>query len=147
MLDDTASNPENLVTAALDDLMSRGVLQISNRMSIEEILNPLDESNNMDGATDDEIYNAVMASKAQRENAAANMVGDNDVDDDTTMEPPPSRHEALQAKIIIEKYIQAIDEPYARKLESILADFARSTRLKETQKMKVSRLTDYFARK
>jgi len=38
-------------------------------------------------------------------------VGDNDVDDNAPMEPPPSRHEAFQAKITIEKYIQAIDEP------------------------------------
>ena len=64
MLNDTASNPENLVTAALDDLTSRGVLQASNRMTIEELLNPLDESINVDGATDDEIYKAVMDSRA-----------------------------------------------------------------------------------
>ena len=83
-------------------------------------------------------------SRAHRENAAANNVGDNDVDDDAPFELPPSRHEALQAKITIDKYIQSIDEPYARKLENILADFARSTRLIETQKMKASLLTDYF---
>ena len=46
------------------------------------------------------------------------------------------------AKSTIEKYVAAMDEPYARKLESILA-----TRLIEAQKMKVSVLTDYFARK
>ena len=151
MLNDMASNTlvctEKLVTAALDDLTSRGMLQASNQMTIEELLNPLDESINMDGATDEEIYKAVMDSKAQRENAAANNVGDNDIDDDAPIETPPSRHEALQAKITIEKYIETIDEPYARKLESILADFARSTRLIEAQKMKVSLLTDYFARK
>ena len=62
-------------------------------------------------------------------------------------EPPPARHEALQAKIIIKKYIETIDEPYARKLENILADFAHSTRLVEAQNMKPSLLTDYFAHK
>lgn len=115
-------------------------------MTIEELLNPLDESINMDGATDEEIFKAVMDSKAQRENMATNN-GDNDIDDDSPIAPPPSRHEALQAKITIEKYISTIDEPYARKLEGILADFARSTRLIEAQKMKSSMLTDYFARK
>ena len=138
---------ENIVTAALDELASRRVLQASNRMTIEELLNPLDESINMDGATEEEIYQAVIDFKIERENAATNNVGDNDVDDDAPIELPPSRHEALQAKIAIEKYISTMDEPYARKLESILAEFAYSTRLVETQKMKVSLLTDYFARK
>ena len=58
-----------------------------------------------------------MDSKAQHENAAANN-GDNDIDDDVLIEPPLSRHEALWAKITIEKYIKTIDEPYACKLES-----------------------------
>ena len=86
--------------------------------------------------------------KAQRENAAANN-GDNNIDNDALIawEPPPSCHEALQAKSTIEKYIVTIGEPYACKLESILVDFAHSTWLNETQKMKVSLLTDYFARK
>ena len=60
--------------------------------------------------------------------------GDNDIDDDALIEPPLSCHEALQAKITIEKYIETIDEPYARKLGSILADFACSTQLTETKK-------------
>ena len=94
-------------------------------MTIEELLNPLDELTNMDDVTDEEIYQAVMDSRAAHENAAAN-----DVDDDTPIEAPPSLHEALQAKITIEKYIETIDKPYARKLESLLADFTCSTRLK-----------------
>ena len=61
---------------------SRGVLQAANRMTIEELLNPSDESITTDETTDDEIYNAVIDSKVQRENAAANNIGDNDVDDD-----------------------------------------------------------------
>ena len=59
----------------------------------------------------------LMDSRAQRENVAANN-GDNDIDDDTLIEPPMSHHEALWAKITIEKYIETIDEPYACKLES-----------------------------
>ena len=108
-------------------------------------LNPLDDEDfNMDEVTDEDIFKAVMDSKAQHENAVANN-GDNDIDNNTLIELPPSPHEALQAKITIEKYIETIDEPYAHKLESILADFASSTWLTETQKMKVSLLTDYFA--
>ena len=70
------------------------------------------------------------------ENAAANN-GDNDIDDDTLIEPPLSCHEALQAKITIEKYIETINEPYTWKLGSILfVDFACSTQLTETKKWK-----------
>ena len=61
--------------------------------------------------SDEEIYKAMMDSK--------------------------SRAWALQAKAIIEKYyIETIDEPYARKLENILADFARSTWLVDAQNTK-----------
>ena len=74
MLNDTASNPliftENLLSAALNDLTSRGVLHASNRMTVEE------------------IFKAVMDSKAQRENAAANNGDNADIDDDTLIEPP-----------------------------------------------------------
>ena len=66
-------------------------------------LNPLDEDFNMDRATDEDIFKAVMDSKAQRENAAANN-GDNDIDNNALIEPPLWSHEALQAKITIEKY-------------------------------------------
>ena len=101
-----------------------------------------------DEATDKEIYHdqAVMDSKEQHENAAANSNNDTDDDSDTPLKPPLSCHEALQAKITIEKYIETIDEPYAHKLERILVDFACSTQLidLESQKMKASLLTDYF---
>ena len=89
---------------------------------------------------DEEIYQAVIDSKAQHE--AANDIGDNDVDDDT---PIAAGDEALQAKIIIEKYAATINEPNAHKLDSILADFARSTWPIKVQNMKVSLVTDYFA--
>ena len=87
-----------------------------------------------------------MDSKAQCENVAANN-GDNNIDDDALIEPPLSHHEALWARITIEKYIETIDEPYTHKLDSILADSACSSQLTETQKMTVSLLADYFAHK
>ena len=90
----------------------------------------------MDRAMEEDIFKAVMDSKTQHENVAANN-GNNDIDDDALIKPPLSRHEALQAKITNEKYIETIDETYACKLESILVDFACSTRLTETPKMKV----------
>ena len=53
-----------------NDLASRSVLQASNRMTIEAYwgaLRSINEGFNADGARDDEIYKAVMDSKAQRE--------------------------------------------------------------------------------
>ena len=53
-----------------NNLASRSVLQASNRMTIEAYwgaLRSINEGFNADGARDDEIYKAVMDSKAQRE--------------------------------------------------------------------------------
>jgi hypothetical protein len=51
---------EKQVEAALDELVSMGVLQASNRMDIDTLLNPVDESRVMDETTDEEIYQAIM---------------------------------------------------------------------------------------
>jgi hypothetical protein len=47
---------EKQVEATLDELVSIGVLQVSNRMDINTLLNPVDESQVMDETTDEEIY-------------------------------------------------------------------------------------------
>lgn len=49
--------------------------------------------------------------------------GDDDADDDAVPDLRPSRCEALNAACIVQKFIAEIDEPYARKLKSVLASF------------------------
>ena len=49
-----------LATTALDELEASGALQHSNQMDIAELLNPAIETNNVFGATDEDIYNCDM---------------------------------------------------------------------------------------
>jgi hypothetical protein len=53
------ANAEKQVKIALDDLVSTGALQASNRMSIEALLNPEGESQAMEETTDEEICQTV----------------------------------------------------------------------------------------
>jgi hypothetical protein len=52
---------------ALDDLEETGALQSQNRMDIEALLNPPEESQMMDGTTDEEICQAVLAARKDEE--------------------------------------------------------------------------------
>ena len=59
---DPVLHAENQLQDVLDDLESTGCLQSVNRMDIEGLLNPAEESVIIDDTTDQEIYEAVMAS-------------------------------------------------------------------------------------
>jgi hypothetical protein len=88
------------VEAALDELVLTGVPQVSNRMDINTLLNPVDESQVMDETTDEEIsreiYQAVMDAQQVQENAIING-RDDDVDDDALIENHSTNREVLQA--------------------------------------------------
>lgn len=62
--------------------------------------------------------------------AVRNQWGDDDIENDCVdAEPCPSRRDALKAVSTVQWYIQDIDEPFAHKLESILASFGHQTHL------------------
>jgi hypothetical protein len=128
------------VEVALDDLVLTGALQNSNQMKIDALLNPANESNMLDNVTEEEIYDAVMESR---------MVppGDDNSDSDAFDDVSPTRKEALQAALVLKKYLQHVNSPFARKLEGILGSFGRQTRLTVLQDMRPTLLTDYFSRK
>jgi hypothetical protein len=84
----------NKVEAALDKLVSMGVLQASNRMDINTLLNPVDESWVMDEMTNEEIYQAIIDAQGAQENTIING-GDDDSDDDTLVEDHPTCCEVL----------------------------------------------------
>jgi hypothetical protein len=142
---DPVDEAEKLVEAALDDLVSTGALQNLNRMSIDALLNPTDELNMLDDVTEEEIYDAVMGSRMLSES------GDDISDSDTLQinsesdEDCPTQKEALQAALILEKYVQHINDPFARNLEGMLGLFGRQTRLTEFQNMRPTLVTDYFS--
>ena len=128
--------------AALDDLMITGALQATNRMDIEMLLNPVKESQNIQGTSDKEIFNAVMKCRNALE-VAPNAGGD-DVDDTSPYESIPSCREVLQAASVINQYVQNINDPLAHKVEAVFNSLGRQTRY-ESQSDKVDiRITDFF---
>ncbi|KAJ3984327.1 hypothetical protein F5890DRAFT_1411791 [Lentinula detonsa] len=90
-------------------------------MIIDALLNPDKEAHFMTFETSDQdIHNAVMDAQAAQENTDING-GDDDKDDDTAPPVWPSHCQALQAVTTLQSFIGAMDEPYARKLESLWA--------------------------
>jgi hypothetical protein len=104
---------EQQVNDALDALVETGALQRGNRMDIEALLNPADETALIDETTDIEIFEAVMGARKKREDST----GSDDVDDPGPIKPCPTPSEALRAISLITDYIDTIDDPIAHKLE------------------------------
>jgi hypothetical protein len=139
-------NAEKQVSTALDDLEATGVLQKSNRMDIEALLNPIDESQAMDETTDEEICHAVLAMKNVGEFADVNQ-GDDDPDDDAPIAPQPSRREVLQVTSTIHQYINTLNDPLARKLEGLLSSFQHQLCFDAQQSKQITEITSYFTQK
>jgi hypothetical protein len=137
---------EKWVKHALDELESTGVLQTHNRMDIDGLLNPVGKDQDLDNVTDEEICQAVLDAHKAREEADING-GDDGTDDIAPVEPRPTRREVLQAASVISRYPAYVDDPVARKLETVLASFGRQMRLEESRGMVPTRLTSYFTRK
>ena len=135
---------ENAVCDALDELEATGALQRSNRMDLAELLNPAAETHNTFEATDRDIYQAVMDAKAAREMNDAGNSDEVDNDHDKPDEPGPTRGEALRAALVLGRYIREFDDPFMRKLESMLGSVGKRTRVLEMQTMKDTKLTSYF---
>jgi hypothetical protein len=135
---DPIVNMEKQLEAALDDLISTGALQYGNRMSIQALLNPVEELTTMNETTDEDIYQAVIDAK---ETEYTHEDGD-----EAPAENRPTRKEALQAMLVIQDYIRDIDDPFARKIESALSSLGHQTRLEQLQSMSATRITDYFHR-
>ena len=143
---DPIANAEQKLIRALDNLMATGVLQPSNRMDIEALVNPVEESQVMDETTDAEICQAVLDAKKAQEEAVVNG-GDDDVDDDALLEPSPTHREVLQAASVINRYAEKLNDPLARKLEVDLASLRRQVHLESSYSMSSTLLTDFFGQK
>jgi hypothetical protein len=133
---------ENHVSASLDHLEEIGVLQRGNWMDLTELLNPVSEGNVYKEVTEEEIYQAVVERCEAEQQKDIN--GGDDSDDDSESAEKPSRHEALSAALTIQKYIAELDEPFAHKLEGLLASFGHQTCLDELRSLRPTTITDYF---
>jgi hypothetical protein len=134
---------EQALESSLDSLEDTGALQRANRMAIELLVNPVDEQVLVEKATDTEIYDAVNASRNAQE-VSEIRGGDDDVDDDMEYEPRPSRRQALNAVLTLQKYTAAMDDDFARRLDSLLVSFGRQTQLEETNSLVDAPITNYF---
>ena len=76
------------------------------------------ESSNLTETSDKEIFDAVMEGIAAQETSGIN--GCDDVNDEEPVVPLPTRQEVLQAISTITKYVDVIDDPIARKIDSLL---------------------------
>ena len=141
---DPVSDAEKEVEAALESLVATGVLRSSNQMSIEALLNPQEELPTIEETTDEEIFQAVMDAKEVHEESPHDK-GDNDIEDDSPSNICPTRNEVLQAALVVKKYIQELNNPFAHKLEGIIDNFGWQMCLIETQALKPTVMTDYLS--
>ncbi|KAF9236007.1 hypothetical protein BU15DRAFT_50663 [Melanogaster broomeanus] len=114
-------------------------------MDIATLLNPAVETYNLFDATDEDIFESVMDAKMLRERNAED--DDDDIDNSEPQAPGLTRREALQATLMLKKYVGTINNPFSRKFEVMLGSFGQQTRVAEMQDMKDTKLTDYFSRK
>jgi hypothetical protein len=135
---------EKQVEATLDELVSMGVLQVSNRMDINTLLNPVDESQVMDETTDEEIYQAVMDTQEAQENTIING-GDGDPDDNALVEDCLTHHEVLQAASVINRYIDGLHDLVTQKLKTLLGSFGHQIHLDKSHSLVSTHITDYFS--
>ena len=144
---------ENKLRSALDELEARGLLQSENRMDIEALVNPPEESRMMRAMrTDEEICQAVLARRKAQEGGVIDG-GDDDVEDedededDGPVEPRPTYREVMQAIHTINRYLELDDSPFAREFKATLASFAQRVRSERPRALTTTHITDYFGRK
>ncbi|KAJ3965147.1 hypothetical protein EV361DRAFT_966999 [Lentinula raphanica] len=148
---DPIANVEHEVEQRLDDLEARGVLQHSNRMNIESLLNPVVEwefmNEDMVEGIEQGIFKSVMNAVHAREDSEING-GDDDADNDypVASDPCPSRRKALAAVSTVQRYIQDMDEPFAWKLEGLPASFGRQARLEDAESRVQTKIIEYLAK-
>lgn len=132
---------EDTLRCVLDDLEETGILQRKNRMDVEALLNPLEESWTMDDMTDEEICCAMLAAHKAQEGGLISGKEDNVEDDDT-----PTYREVAQAVSIINKYVRRIDDPVTHKVEETLSMFRYRMRSVKAQAQVLTNthITNYF---
>ncbi|KAJ7715538.1 hypothetical protein B0H16DRAFT_1339710, partial [Mycena metata] len=125
-------------------LTAVSVLQRANRLDISTLVD-MPEEQVPEDATDEEIFEAVMVMRADKENQEIN--GGDDGNTDVPPEPKPTRKEVMQAAATLRKFLADMDGQFARKLELGLATFGRETQLEHSKALISTSITDYFGAK
>jgi hypothetical protein len=105
---DPITHVKKQVKFALNNLVSRGVLQWWNRMDIKTLLNPHSESYVLIEANDEDIYHAVTDAMGACKMMDKN--GGDDVDKDGPVEPCPNQQDILIAVSTIVQYVANMND-------------------------------------
>lgn len=138
---DPLSRAESEVESALDDLISTGALQQCNRMDIEQLLNPVDESQVIEETFDEDICKAMLDAQKAEDTVASG--GD---DSDAVDEACPTYPEVLQAVAVINKYVGGLDSVFARDVEAKMAVLGFRIRREKARNLTSTHITNYFSR-
>ncbi|KAH7100418.1 hypothetical protein BKA62DRAFT_672679 [Auriculariales sp. MPI-PUGE-AT-0066] len=136
---DTVAAAEIAVEQALNALEHSGVLRRDNRMSIQELLNPEEESRLTDATSgptvSKDIFEAVMVANVARENSDA-LGGDDAGSHDPDARVRPSTRAVVDATNVIRHYLELEGGEKARVLDNLVESFARDLRLGLSRSMK-----------
>lgn len=119
----TEKAAEKQVEAALDELVFTGALQKANHMNVDSLLNPPGESLVLTEVSDKEIYRAVVDVIAAHDKMDQNGHDHGDSIEEASLDPPPSRRDVAKAVATINKYIEDLNDSFARRVEALLGTF------------------------
>ncbi|KAF8218625.1 DDE-domain-containing protein, partial [Tricholoma matsutake] len=139
---DPTTCAENNIADSLAELEKRGVLPRANQMDIDELLNPEPEHETIGlNVSDEEIFESVH--ECQQGEEMMEIHGGDDTNEEII--DMPSHRDALAASLILQWYVADLNDPCSCELEAILAGFGRQVHLQESQDMKPTLITSYFA--
>ena len=140
---DPVARAEKEAQTAVDDLISTGALQHSNRMDLDTLLNPANESCTINETTDNEIFKAVVDARKALYQPITNG-GDTDNNNHDASDARPSYRQMLEAVSVINAFSIEMDDPVARSLEAAVTSFVRRARSDHCRGMSSTLITDYF---
>ena len=111
-------------------------------ISIEELLNPASESIIVESLSD-EICRSVQQRCHEAELGEAQGADNSEFGDDA-VRAKLTRKEVLTAASTIQGYLADINDPFACKLEALLAQFGHETCCNTTKALIPTVITDYF---
>lgn len=148
--DDNVIQAEQSISDSLNQLEQRGVLQMPNRLSIKEILDPELEHRDVPDMVDliQDIFQSVNNQQEVEEmmdvDGSSGSGGSNSGD---VVRVKPTHKKALAAVSTVMSFISDTNDPSAWALESLLTSLGHQTQQDMTRSMKPTQITDYFRRK
>jgi hypothetical protein len=97
----------------------------------------------MNEATNQDICDAVNEQQTEKQMLEVHGGGDHD---STGLVVRPSHQQVLEAASTLREYLSDRNDPFACKLEDILARFGRQMHLDNMKTMRETQMTDYFHR-